>query len=64
VQHNSVESVSPFIQCLQITDDSEMAMCLLQGLLESDASGPLPLDDIASWYIRWLHSPPFDIGEH
>jgi hypothetical protein len=50
--------------CLQITDDSEMAMCLLQGLMGSDASGPLPLDAIASCYINWLHSPPFDIGGH
>lgn len=55
---------NPWCVCQQITDDSEMAMCLLQGLLESDASGPLPLDAIASWYICWLHSPPFDIGGH
>lgn len=48
--------------CLQITDDSELAMCLLRGLLGAPASSLLPLDAIAHWFAEWLHSPPFDIG--
>jgi hypothetical protein len=46
----------------QITDDSEMAMCLLHGLKETAASGSLPLNAIAQMYIKSLDSPPFDIG--
>lgn len=49
---------------MQITDDSEMAMCLLHGLKEAAASGPLPLDAIEHVFIKWLDSPPFDIGGH
>lgn len=47
----------------QITDDSELALCLAQALKHHPASGPIPLDDIAVWYGKWLNSLPFDIGK-
>eukprot|EP00877_Chromochloris_zofingiensis_P007455 jgi/Chrzof1/2963/Cz12g06070.t1 len=46
----------------QITDDSEMAMCLARALSQHEVSTQLPVDDIAAWYGKWLQSPPFDIG--
>ena len=47
----------------QITDDSELALCLGGALAGADPSAPVPLDAVAFWYGRWLDSPPFDIGE-
>jgi hypothetical protein len=47
---------------LQITDDSEMALCLAQALVAHPASEQLPMNDIAFWYGKWIQSPPFDIG--
>ena len=44
----------------QITDDSELSICLLRGL--SDANGVMDLDRIARNYQQWVKSPPFDIG--
>jgi len=44
----------------QVTNDSELAMCLAQGL--ADGSGVLNLNKIASWYGKWVESKPFDIG--
>ncbi|KAF6251910.1 ADP-ribosylation/Crystallin J1 [Scenedesmus sp. NREL 46B-D3] len=47
----------------QVTDDSELALCMAQALLNSPASSrTVPLDTVAAWYGKWLHSPPFDIG--
>ena len=50
----------------QITDDSELAMCLMQGLINSNIDSPeLPTinqDKIAEQYSNWMKSPPFDIG--
>lgn len=43
----------------QITDDGELALCLLQALAESRE---FSLDRIAAWYGRWINSSPFDIG--
>lgn len=43
----------------QITDDSEMAMCLLQGLRDSRT---LDLDNIQAFLGQWFQSKPFDIG--
>jgi len=40
----------------QITDDSELALCLGRGLLEGG------LDNVARNYIRWIKSNPFDVG--
>ena len=44
----------------QFTDDSEMAMCLMKGLI--DGKGTLNQQLIAEWYLQWYKSPPFDIG--
>ncbi|CDW91870.1 UNKNOWN [Stylonychia lemnae] len=44
----------------QITDDSEMALCIFHGLLNS--KGALNLDNIAGMYFKWILSGPFDIG--
>ena len=44
----------------QFTDDSEMAMCLMHGLI--DGKGTLNQQLIAKWYLQWYKSPPFDIG--
>lgn len=44
----------------QITDDSEMAISLLRGLLAG--SGALDLNKIASYYGKWFASAPFDVG--
>jgi ADP-ribosylglycohydrolase len=45
----------------QATDDSELAMCLQNGLVEGD--GQLNLDRIAYYYGMWIDSRPFDIGQ-
>ncbi len=44
----------------QITDDSEMAMCLLNAAF--DDTEHLNLDLIQYNFGLWLKSPPFDIG--
>jgi ADP-ribosylglycohydrolase len=52
----------------QVTDDSEMAMHMLKGLMCYDARKPLVeqintiLISIANEYVEWLYSNPFDIG--
>jgi ADP-ribosylglycohydrolase len=52
----------------QVTDDSEMAMHMLKGLMCYDAKKPLKeqinaiLLSIANEYVEWLCSNPFDIG--
>jgi hypothetical protein len=52
------------VHFLQVTDDSEMTLCMAQALVDTPASSrAVPLDMIAAWYGKWLHSPPFDIGE-
>lgn len=44
----------------QITDDSELALCMMRALAESN--GVLDLNNIAKWYGKWYTSAPFDIG--
>mmetsp|Transcript_11575 Transcript_11575/g.11633 ORF Transcript_11575/g.11633 Transcript_11575/m.11633 type:complete len:188 (+) Transcript_11575:42-605(+) len=44
----------------QVTDDSELAMCLLNGLCEG--RGTLNLDYIARFYRLWILSHPPDQG--
>lgn len=44
----------------QVTDDSELAMCMLRGLLAGE--GKLNMDAIADYYCQWVASHPFDIG--
>jgi len=50
----------------QITDDSELEIAILNGLVRSDTFGSdihhYPLDLIAEEYIFWINSYPFDIG--
>jgi len=45
----------------QITDDSEMALALMRGLIQSD-KGTVDQFKIAKEYIRWYNSDPFDMG--
>jgi len=44
----------------QVTDDSELAMCLMRGLLAGN--GKLDMDAVALYYGRWVGTGPFDIG--
>ena len=44
----------------QVTDDSEMGISLLHGLLAGN--GALDLNQVALWYGKWFSSKPFDIG--
>ena len=44
----------------QITDDSEIALCLAKGLYEGN--GKMALDKIAYYYGFWINSRPFDLG--
>ena len=44
----------------QVTDDSELAMCLMQGLINS--RGKLDINELNTMYGKWMMSPPFDIG--
>ena len=43
----------------QVTDDGEMTLALCQALA---GQARYPADRVASAYVRWYHSPPFDIG--
>ncbi len=45
----------------QITDDSEMAMCLVNALTEEGVE-TLNLDLIQKYFGKWYYSGPFDIG--
>jgi len=44
----------------QVTDDSELALCLAAGLVEGN--GVLDLNKIGGMYHQWFLSRPFDIG--
>ena len=44
----------------QYTDDTEMELCLLDGLLK--ATNEYPLEEIAKNYIQWFKTGPPDIG--
>ncbi|AGE50346.1 ADP-ribosyl glycohydrolase [Acanthocystis turfacea Chlorella virus Canal-1] len=48
----------------QITDDSELSLCLARGILDGISSGEgFNCDRIAKRYAQWLLSRPFDIGK-
>lgn len=47
----------------QFTDDSEMELALLTGLLKGKNDKYFPIEKIAKEYIKWYKSKPFDIGE-
>lgn len=44
----------------QITDDGELTISLLRGLI--DSNGVLDLNKISSSYAKWFQSKPFDVG--
>jgi ADP-ribosylglycohydrolase len=44
----------------QVTDDSELAMMLLNGLVAGQ--GSLDTFKICKYYADWYNSNPFDIG--
>jgi len=44
----------------QVTDDSELAMCLMNGLVEGN--GKLDPKYICKYYGKWYQYGPFDIG--
>lgn len=46
----------------QITDDSELAMCLLHGL--ASGKGKFNPDLICYYYGKWIKSPPFGIKKY
>ena len=46
----------------QFTDDSEMEICLLQGLIDGKNEEVFPVEKIAKEYIKWYKSNPFDVG--
>lgn len=43
----------------QITDDGELALALARALLDSHE---YPIEQVASNYLRWISSSPFDVG--
>ena len=43
----------------QITDDGELTLALARALVDSHH---YPMDAVASNYLRWLQSSPFDVG--
>jgi ADP-ribosylglycohydrolase len=43
----------------QITDDGEMALCLMHALAGRER---FSIESVAEQYLNWLCSPPFDIG--
>ena len=45
----------------QITDDSEMAIALMRGIINCDKVDKLQ-QSIATEYLKWAYSDPFDIG--
>ena len=58
----------------QVTDDSELAMCLLHALICEEIPEDVELeklgtgqkfyvDNIAKYYRSWMISDPFDIGQ-
>ena len=48
----------------QYTDDSELAVCMMQGIVNSnkDSKGNFVKDEIAKMYSAWIISYPFDMG--
>jgi len=46
----------------QITDDSELEISLLYGLIEAGNKNEYSKDTVAQRYLQWFHSDPFDVG--
>ena len=50
----------------QITDDSELAMCMMHAYVENESNiqnGKVDMNKVAKRYGDWIASPPFDIGQ-
>ncbi len=47
----------------QYTDDSEMEIALLNGIIEGQHEDLFPVEHIAQSYIKWYKSEPFDMGQ-
>lgn len=47
----------------QFTDDSEMEIALLTGIVEGKDDDYFPTEYIANNYIKWYQTEPFDIGQ-
>ena len=47
----------------QVTDDSELAMCLMRGLCEMEP-GQMNIEKVCHYYKMWINSSPFDIGNN
>jgi len=45
----------------QVTEDSELAMCLLNALVES--KGTLDMNELCKWYGCWANTEPFSIDK-
>ena len=48
----------------QISDDSELSICLARGLLSKGSCKTYEdrLNEIAKTYVAWIRTPPFDVG--
>ena len=45
-----------------VTDDTELQISQLRGLLEPVSAGATMWDNVAKWYCAWARSHPFDMG--
>lgn len=45
----------------QVTDDSELAMCLMTGLVNMEPN-IMDIEQVCKYYKAWIQSGPFDIG--
>ncbi len=47
----------------QYTDDSEMEIALLRGIIQGQHEDLFPVERVAQSYIKWYKSEPFDMGQ-
>ena len=48
----------------QVTDDSELAMCLMNGLVKIKEKDTMDIEKVCMFYRAWIESGPFDIGNN
>lgn len=46
----------------QVTDDSELELAMIHGMLKSENKDYFPYNEICEEYIEWIKSNPFDVG--
>ncbi len=46
----------------QITDDSELELAMIHGMLKNNNKEIFPYEAICNEYIEWIKSSPFDVG--